>query len=72
MNYSVINISLLDGDEDGFFWVDVFIQDEVEDELGTFKSCDVKVSLKKADLKLSEIRELGNMRISPSHEIISF
>lgn len=53
MIYSITAITQYD-DMD-FIWVTVSIASENPNELGTYNSCEVKVSLKKEDLKLSEI-----------------
>lgn len=57
MKFSVVKITPFDGAD--FFWANVSIKEEEKDELGTYKSCEVKVSFKKQDLKMSEIERLA-------------
>ncbi|WP_218996974.1 hypothetical protein [Shewanella algae] len=57
MKFSVVKITFYDGAD--FFWATVSIKEEEKDELGTYKSCEVQVSFKKQDLKMSEIEQLA-------------
>jgi hypothetical protein len=57
MKFSIVKITPFDGAD--YLFVSVSIKEEQRDELGTYKSCEVQVSLKKQDLKLSEIEKLA-------------
>ncbi|MHC6648105.1 hypothetical protein ACYTPF_16125 [Alteromonas sp. HB246098] len=57
MKFTISNITQFPDSD--FFWVTVSIRETEKDELGTQKSCDVKVSLKSKDYKLSEIETLA-------------